>query len=210
VAVIAGVISYAHIEGLALAVHQTVTTARLLPFSVDFLIVAGSVILLAGSWLGWLGVVPGVAATAFANVESGLPHGGLAATVAGWPAAAFTVASFMLERWLKAQASQGGNGGSGWHDANAASADFASPPEPVLATPEPPGPPASQCGHTVAGTPEENVVRAYLHERDCLGEKPSQRRLSATYGVSRPRVAQIVGNLNGQQLQDTGEPPPDN
>jgi hypothetical protein len=33
-----------------------------------------------------------------------LPDGPLAATVAAWPAVAFTVASFVLERWLKSQA----------------------------------------------------------------------------------------------------------
>ena len=103
VAVIAGIVSYGHIETLALSVHQPIGDARLLPFAVDFLIVAGSVIVLAGYWLGWLGVVAGVAGTLFANIESGLPYGGLAATVAAWPAIAFTVASFMLERWLKRQ-----------------------------------------------------------------------------------------------------------
>ncbi len=103
VAIIAGIVSYGHIETLALSVHQPIGDARLLPFAVDFLIVAGSVIVLAGYWLGWLGVVVGVAGTLFANVESGLPYGRLAATVAAWPAIAFTVASFMLERWLKRQ-----------------------------------------------------------------------------------------------------------
>ena len=103
VAVIAGVVSYSHIEALGLRTGQTITDARLLPLAVDGLIVAGSVILLAGSWLGWIGVVLGVGGTVYANVMSGLPRGPLAATVAAWPALAFTVASFMLERWLKAQ-----------------------------------------------------------------------------------------------------------
>lgn len=103
VAVIAGVVSYSHIEALGLATGQTLTDARLLPLAVDGLIVAGSVILLAGSWLGWIGVVLGVSGTVYANVMSGLPRGPLAATVAAWPALAFTVASFMLERWLAGQ-----------------------------------------------------------------------------------------------------------
>jgi hypothetical protein len=103
VAVIAGVVSYSHIEALGLATGQSLTDARLLPLAVDGLIIAGSVILLAGSRLGWIGVALGVAGTLYANVMSGLPRGPLAATVAAWPAIAFTVASFMLERWLKAQ-----------------------------------------------------------------------------------------------------------
>jgi hypothetical protein len=104
VAVIAGIVSFSHIEALGLRTGQSITDARLLPLAVDGLIVAGSVILLAGSWLGWIGVALGVAGTLYANIMSGLPRGPLAATVAAWPALAFTVASFMLERWLKAQA----------------------------------------------------------------------------------------------------------
>jgi Protein of unknown function (DUF2637) len=104
VAVIAGVVSYSHIEALGLSTGQSITDARLLPLAADGLIVAGSVILLAGSWLGWIGVALGVAGKLYANVMSGLPRGPLAATVAAWPALAFTVASFMLERWLAAQA----------------------------------------------------------------------------------------------------------
>jgi len=104
VAVIAGLVSYSHITALGLRTGQSTADAHLLPLAVDGLIVAGSVILLAGSWLGWLGVAPGVSATVFANVESGLPHGPLAATVAAWPALAFSVATFMHERWLKSHA----------------------------------------------------------------------------------------------------------
>jgi hypothetical protein len=103
VAVIAGVVSFSHIEALGLRTGQSITDARLLPLAVDGLIVAGSVILLAGSWLGWIGVALGVGGTVYANVMSGLPRGPLAAAVSAWPALAFTVASFMLERWLKSQ-----------------------------------------------------------------------------------------------------------
>jgi hypothetical protein len=41
------------------------------------------------------------------------------------------------------------------------------------------------------------VVRAYLHGRDCLGEQPSQRHLAATFGLSRPKVAELVAPHNG-------------
>ena len=78
-----------------------------MPFAVDGLIVVGSVVLLteaAAWWLGWLGVGPGVTISLFANVESGIRYGVLAAIWAGIPAVAFSLATFMLERWLKAQA----------------------------------------------------------------------------------------------------------
>jgi hypothetical protein len=112
-AVVAGVtgrISYTHIYELTLALGQPEMVARLYPFGVDGLIVVGSVVLLQATpdhpCLGWLGVAPGIAASVFANVESGLGHGWLAAAWAGVPAAFFAAATFMLERWLKSQVSR--------------------------------------------------------------------------------------------------------
>jgi hypothetical protein len=103
---------------------------------------------------------------------------------------AFSVASFILERWLKRQV---GRGGQGWPEvaAEPSPEPFAEPsPEPVPAAP-------GQCGHTLAGDPARVVVQAYLHGRDCLGETPSQRHLAATYGLHRTKVAALVGHLNG-------------
>jgi hypothetical protein len=112
VAGVAGIISYDHIETLTLALHQTQIVARLMPFGVDGLIIVGSVVLLTATpgteLLGWLGVGPGVAASVFANVESGIRYGWLAATWAGVPAGSFFLACFLLERWLKAQAAVSG------------------------------------------------------------------------------------------------------
>lgn len=91
VASVTGVISYTHVYDLTVSLHQPAMVARLMPFGVDGLIVVGSVFLLQAApgqtWLGWLGVVPGVAASLFANVESGLRWGPLAAGWAGVPAA---------------------------------------------------------------------------------------------------------------------------
>lgn len=170
VAAIAGVVSYGHIEALALHAYQPIAAARLYPFAVDGLIMAGSVLLLSRSLLGWLCVAPGIAATVYANVMSGVGHGPLAATVAAWPAAAFALASFTLERWLRNRVKP------------AETSDAA-------------------CGHMVASTPEEAVVRAYLHERDCLGLTPSQRQLAATWNMSRPKVSELVGPLNGHATE---------
>lgn len=106
VAAVAGVVSYGHITALGLRTYQGQVAAHLLAVPIDGLIVAGSVLLAAGSALGWLGVALGVAATLFANLEYGLPHGALAAVVSTWPAVAFTVACFMLERWLRSRRRQ--------------------------------------------------------------------------------------------------------
>lgn len=185
VASVTGVISYTHVYDLTVSLHQPVMVARLMPFGVDGLIVVGSVVLLQAAagqaWLGWLGVVPGVAASLFANVESGLRWGPLAAGWAGVPAASFALATFLLERWLKAQASHGGQDG-----AQAVSTNPTGVGE---------GVPASQCPHSVTVTVEEAVVQAFLHARDCVQTPLSQRQLAAAFGVSRPKVAELVSPL---------------
>lgn len=185
VASVTGVISYTHVYDLTVSLHQPGMVARLMPFGVDGLIVVGSVVLLQAApgqtWLGWLGVVPGVAASLFANVESGLRWGPLAAGWAGVPAASFALATFLLERWLKAQASHGGR--TGLEDASGHGGQVG---EYRL---------VSQCPHGVAATAEEAVVQAFLHARDCAEAPLSQRHLATAFGLSRPRVAELVSPL---------------
>lgn len=112
VAAVTGVISYIHIFSLTVALHQPVVVARLYPFGVDGLVIIGGVVLLQASleypWLGWLGVVPGVGASLFANWESGIRYGYLSAAWATIPAASFALATYLLERWLKGQANRPG------------------------------------------------------------------------------------------------------
>jgi hypothetical protein len=191
VASVTGVISYTHVYDLTVSLHQPVMVARLMPFGVDGLIVVGSVVLLQAApgqtWLGWLGVIPGVAASLFANVESGLHWGPLAAGWAGVPAASFALATFLLERWLKAQ---GGTQATSEHGSGV-SEDM----------------PASRCPHGVAASAEDAVVQAFLHARDCAQMPLSQRHLAAAFGVSRPKVAELVGprlaEMNGHPV-DSG------
>jgi hypothetical protein len=191
VAVVTGVISYTHIYGLTLALHQPVLVARLYAFGVDGLIVVGSVVLLqAGAsqpWLGWLGVVPGVATSVFANVESGIRYGMLAAIWAGVPAASFALATFLLERWLKAQAGQDGKPGQ----ANTGTEDDPDHDND-----------SDLCTHVIGSTAEIAAVQAFLHARDCLSKPLSQRQLSAAFGLTRPKVAELVGPLNGHAPAD--------
>jgi hypothetical protein len=104
VALVAGIASYIHIETLSLSLHQPLLIARLMPFAVDGLMTVGSVVLLQGGPLGWLGIGPGVAISLFANVESGIRYGWLAAVWAGIPAVSFALACFILERWVSGQA----------------------------------------------------------------------------------------------------------
>ena len=104
VAVVSAVVSYQRIEDLSLSLHQTLLAARLMPVGIDGLITVGSVVLLQDGKLGWLAIVPGVAISLFANIESGIRYGALAAVWAGIPAVSFAIACFVLERWLTQQA----------------------------------------------------------------------------------------------------------
>jgi len=196
VAAIAGVVSYSHIVALGLRTHQGSVDSHLLPIPIDGLIVAGSVILAAGSPLGWLGVALGVGGTLFANLQFGIAYGTLSAAVSTWPAVAFTVATFMLERWLKSQHGRGGQGGRNPGDDE--SIDVLG----ALA--------AGQCQHGVATSMSEAVVFAFLHGRDCLNEEPSQRNLAARFGLHRTKVAELVGPLNGNHPPEADSEPPDN
>jgi hypothetical protein len=135
VAIATGKISYSHIYALSIVLFQTPTNARLFPVGIDGLILVGSVVLLQATpnhpYLGWFGVVPGVAASVFANFESGIAHGWLAAAWASVPAGGFALATFLLERWLKDQVNrvvQGGSGGSANPEIGEESTPVSTPP----------------------------------------------------------------------------------
>ena len=181
VAAVTGFISYTHICALTLELHQSWKTAHLMPFAVDGQIVVGSVVLLAGrgraAWWGWLGIVPGLAESLFANWESGIVHGHLAAIWATVPAQAFAVASFMFERWLKSQVGQGGRDGQ---------------TETVSNIALPSGIDTDLCSHFTALSVDDAAVQAFLHARECLGEPLSQRQLSDQFGLTRHKVAELV------------------
>jgi DNA-binding CsgD family transcriptional regulator len=96
VAAVAAVVSYSHIYDLGRAHGQSGTAARLLPLSVDGLILAASLVLLHEARnrrpapalaRGMLGL--GVAATVAANVAYGAGFGWPGALISAWPAVAF-------------------------------------------------------------------------------------------------------------------------
>ena len=96
VAGFAAVVSYSHIYDLGHAHGQDGTAARLLPLSVDGLILAASLVLLHEARNGrgapalarlmlWLGI----GATVGANIAYGAGFGLLGALISAWPAVAF-------------------------------------------------------------------------------------------------------------------------
>jgi hypothetical protein len=96
VAAFAAVVSYSHVYDLGRLHGQSGTAARMLPLSVDGLILAASLVLLhearngrsappLARWMLWLGV----AATLTANALYGITWGVLGVALSAWPGAAF-------------------------------------------------------------------------------------------------------------------------
>jgi hypothetical protein len=102
VAAVAAVISYRHAYELVRSHGESGLTARLVPFTVDGLIWAASMLILDASRrhrpappLAWCCLGAGIAATVGANLAHGLGHGPIGALVSAWPALAL-VGSFEL------------------------------------------------------------------------------------------------------------------
>jgi hypothetical protein len=102
VAIIAAIISYRHAYELVRSHGESGATARLVPFTVDGLIWAASMVILDANrrnrpvppLAAWsLGV--GIIATIGANLAHGLDHGPIGALVSAWPAVAL-VGSYEL------------------------------------------------------------------------------------------------------------------
>jgi hypothetical protein len=103
VAGVAAVVSYSHIYELGRTHGQTSAAARLLPLSVDGLIVAASLVLLieacagrSGTPLARVMLGLGVAATIAANIAYGAAYGLTGAAVSAWPAVAFIGSAELL------------------------------------------------------------------------------------------------------------------
>ena len=95
VAAVAAVISYRHAYELVTTHGETGLTARLLPFTVNGLILAASMLILDASRrhhpappLARWSLGAGIAATIGANLAHGLGHGPIGALVSAWPALA--------------------------------------------------------------------------------------------------------------------------
>ena len=100
VAAIAAIVSYSHIYDLGRAHGGSGVSARLLPLSVDMLILVGELMLLHEAdargrrfTLGWVLVWSGILATLAANVTYGAQYGLLGALIWGWPAYSFVLAA---------------------------------------------------------------------------------------------------------------------
>lgn len=176
VAGVAAIISYQHAYELVTSYGETGTTAHLLPFTVDGLIWAASMVVLDASRrsqpvppLAKWSLAIGIVATIGANLAHGLDHGPVGAMVSAWPALAL-VGSFellMLLIRLHQQTISTCSGG--------ATSDHSAPlPDQVEPAAEPIEP---KLDHAVLA----------LHAQGC-----SQRSIARDLSINRRRVKQIV------------------
>ena len=176
VAAVAAVISYRHAYELVTTHGETGLTARLLPFTVDGLILAASMLILDASrrhqsvpplarWC--LGA--GIAATIGANLAHGLGHGPIGALVSAWPALALAGSFELLMTLIR----------TGPHAQTTAiptcRANRAAPTSVHYAPP------------VLAGTPAvEQTVRAWHR----AGR--SQRAIARDLGIDRRKIKRII------------------
>jgi hypothetical protein len=167
VAAFAAVISYSHIYGLGRVHGQDGTAVRLLPLSVDGLILAASLVLLhearndrdaprLARVMLWLGI----GATIGANIAYGAGYGLLGALISAWPAVAFIGSvEIAVQQVRRAR-----------------------------------GPHAATSGPDVPEAPgdvEQAVCAAYVASV-AAGQPLSQRAMAERFGLSRRRVGQLV------------------
>jgi hypothetical protein len=181
VAAVAAVISYRHAYELVHSHGESAPTARLVPFTVDGLIWAASMVILDASRrkhpappLAKWSLAVGIVATVGANVAHGATHGPIGAIVSAWPALAL-VGSFELLMTLT----------------RAAATTSTPPRNEQLTTAEHLEPPRTKVVHT----PEQAVLAEYLASLDGPGRPLSQRYLAEKHNIDRRRVRQIITNV---------------
>ena len=167
VAGFAAVVSYSHIYGLGRTHGQDGTAARLLPLSVDGLIVAASLVLLHEArndrdapGLARLMLWLGIGATVGANIAFGAGYGLVGALISAWPAVAFIGSvEIAMQQVRRARV-----------------------------------PLANQAGQLVPQVPgdAEQAVRAAYAASVAASAPLSQRAMAERFGVSRRKVSQII------------------
>jgi hypothetical protein len=179
VAGIAAVVSYSHIYDLGRLHGGSGAPGRLLPFSVDMLIVVGELMMLHETdehghrfWLGWVLVSSGILATMAANLAYGARYGTTGALIWGWPAYSFVlVAAGMISVMKRAARRQG-----------SASTDAVPSRVPADA---------------------ENPALMALAATIAAGNPLSQNQLMERFGLTRAQAAkvrqQVTAQANGYQ-----------
>jgi len=183
VAAIAAVVSYIHIENLAVTHGQTTLAAMLLPLSIDGTVAAASLVLLraaraglAAPWLAQFMLALSVLATLAANVGYGARYGLAGALLSGWPAVAFIGSAEMALGMVRRARAGTGLPPSG------------SAPAPVAQD-------------------AEQAAQIALRATLAAGNPLSGRQLEARFGISRSTAARVrelvLAEANGHAPEET-------
>ena len=182
VAAVAAIISYSHALDLVRAHGETGATARLIPFTIDGLIWAASMVILDASRrnrpapkLAKWSLAAGICATIGANVAHGATHGPIGALVSAWPALAL-VSSFELLMTLT----------------RSSTSSPAAAPDGTCTSLERPVHPGTEADRT----PEQAVVAEYPASLHGPGRPLSQRYLADKHGIDRRKVKQIISGTH--------------
>lgn len=183
VGTVAAVVSYGHIVDLFLSWHAPLYDARLMPIAIDGLIIIGAGAARSGQvGLGWSAIGPGLAASLYANVMNGLPHGPGAAAGSGWATIALFLATNVMERWKPAPAQEVAREPARGPDAA---------PEPV---PEPPAetdaqtPPADDAAQKRAA---HRLYRRSVADGKPLGQAALGKKFGRSKNWGRARIAEV-------------------
>jgi hypothetical protein len=176
VAGVAAIISYQHTYELVSTHGETGLTARLLPFTVDGLIWAASMVVLDATRrhhpvppLAKWSLAIGIVATIGANLAHGLSHGPIGALVSAWPALALVGSFELLMLLIRTHQRPNADGSAGaTPDSSATPTDNAEPPV---------EPSASSMEQTV---------------RTWHAEGRSQRSIARDLNINRRKVKQII------------------
>jgi hypothetical protein len=185
VAVIAAVVSYSHMQQLAVSAGED-WRSWLIPLSIDGLVVAASMVLLTrrrtglpGGPLAWGALGAGVGASLAANMADARPEP-TAVLVAGWPAVAFAVAFELLLQQRRAEQHHTTQPAT----ESASSRGFEALPalHQPLATPPVPAAPAPAVRAATAGTDPMAARVRELIER--TGRIPGRRVVARELGIT--------------------------
>jgi hypothetical protein len=181
---ITAAVSYEHEYELARRTGQVDWVSSVLPFTVDGMILAASVVILwaAGQGIRWplrpLAVLAvGIAATIAANLAAGIGHGWLGAAVSAWSGFALIMMSD-TGMWL-----------------TAARRKVAGDPDPQ---------PASDCHHPPPPVTLAGALTAARAELVARGEPYGEQSLADRFGVTRYEVrkalsppGELAASMNG-------------
>lgn len=190
VAGIAAVISFVHIESLAIRYGQPPLAAYLLPVSIDGTVVVASMAMLRAARLGvtapWLArsmLMLAVGATLACNVAYGLPHGWPGALLSGWPAIAF-IGSAEVAITMSRKRPQRGQGGQ--------TADADKPENVAKPGQRPRGQGGQRKAASSAADTEAAVLSALANDHGI-----TNAQLAAAVGVSTRTARRYRSRLNG-------------